>query len=217
MYYKLSQSIDLNVIGKVRETQVSCWTPLQMRILRTPWRLFSSPNIQKFELEKNAQLTDSLYCFGLSSYNNFLLSPKFKNLLNRYHLMGHQFIKSIVYGRKNTTYNYYFFHTSDMHLPELVDYQKSTFYSTEWLNNNTRKPITLQNFEEYKYLMSLDKEAKMGYHLEQIALSESFDPELDLFNLFPLDFDCYISERLKNAIEEENITGVEFEIAANFL
>ncbi|MCR4964268.1 MAG: hypothetical protein K6A41_01275 [Bacteroidales bacterium] len=118
--------MDTDVIGKVRETQVSCWTPLQMRMLTTPWRLFSSPNIQKFELDKNAQLTDSLYCFGLSSYNNFLLSPKFK---------------------------------------DLVDYQKSTFYSTEWLNNNTRKPITLQNFEEYKYLMSLDKEAKMGYHL----------------------------------------------------
>lgn len=217
MFYKLSQSLDTNVIGKVRDTQVSCWTPLQMRMLTTPWHLFSSPNIQKFELEKHAKLTDSLYCFGLSSYNNFLVSQKFKNLLERHHLMGHQFIESIVYGHKNITYKYYFFHSSDMHLPELVDYQKSTFYSTEWLNNNTRKPITLQNFEEYKYLMSLDKEAKMGYHLDQIALSESFDHELDLFNLFPLDFDCYISERLKNAFEEENITGVEFEIAANFL
>lgn len=62
----------------------------------------------------------------------------------------------------------------------------------------------------------LSKSSK-GYHLEQIALSESFDSELDLFNLFPLDRECYISERLKNAIEEENITGVELEIAANFL
>lgn len=105
MFYKLSQSIDANVIGKVRETQVSCWTPLQMRMLTTPWRLFSSPNIQKFELEKNAKLTDSLYCFGLSSYNNFLVAPKFKDLLERYHLMNHQFIKSIVYGHKNTIYN----------------------------------------------------------------------------------------------------------------
>lgn len=217
MYYKLSQSIDLNVIGKVRETQVSCWTPLQMRILRTPWRLFSSPNIQKFELEKNAKLTDSLYCFGLSGYNNFLVSPKFKDLLERHRLMGHQFIESIVYGRKKTTYNYYFFHNSDLRLPELVDYQKSTVYSTEWLNNNTRKPITLQNFEEYKYLMSLDKEAKMDYHLDQIALSESFDHELDLFNLFPLDCNCYISERLKNAIEEAGITGVKMGLATNFL
>ena len=65
--------------------------------------------------------------------------------------------------------------------------------------------------------MSLDKEAKMDYHLDQIALSESFDHELDLFNLFPLDCNCYISERLKNAIEEAGITGVEIGLATNFL
>lgn len=191
--------------------------PTSNENFKNPLAIVFLSKYQKFELERNAKLTDSLYCFGLSGYNNFLVSPKFKDLLERHHLMGHQFIESIVFGRKKTTYNYYFFHNSDLRLPELVDYQKSTFYSTEWLNNNTRKPITLQNFEEYKYLMSLDKEAKMDYHLDQIALSESFDHELDLFNLFPLDCNCYISERLKNAIEEAGITGVKMGLATNFL
>lgn len=49
------------------------------------------------------------------------------------------------------------------------------------------RPVVLHNFKEYDYLMSLDKETKM------------------------------VSERLKNAIEEAGITGVEMELATSFL
>jgi len=51
---------------------------------------------------------------------------------------------------------------------------------------------------------------------DKIALSEKFDKSLDMFIFLPLDNTIYISERLKNVLEDAKVTGFIIKEAENF-
>lgn len=48
-------------------------------------------------------------------------------------------------------------------------------------------------------------------------MSKKFDQDIDFFIIGKLDFNIYVSERLKNAIETAGLTGWEFTPATNLI
>ena len=52
---------------------------------------------------------------------------------------------------------------------------------------------------------------------EKMVMEPSFDDSLDLFMIVYFNSDNFISERLKNAIEAEGLTGWEFKTAINLV
>lgn len=210
-YYILKNDLDVKVVGK-DYPQVECLTMHQAHLI-TSWRLFNpKPNL-KFQLKNKALLTDVLNKSAISS-TGFLINDKVKSLFENFKLMRHQYFEAIV-TQKNDNLEYYWLHLTEPELTEQLDYEKSIFFRTEWTFREEK--INLTSIKHYKTLKDKDKEASFGVELDKIYLSKLFDTKLDMFTFLPFDSNIYISENLKNAIEESNITGFKIEKATHFL
>ncbi|MGV3695877.1 hypothetical protein [Flavobacterium sp.] len=210
-YYILKNNLDDKIVGK-DYPQVDCLTMHQAHLINS-WHLFDpKPNL-RFELKKRAILTDVLNKSAISS-TGFLVNLKLKTVFESFNIMRHQYFRSLVVDKDNEL-EYYWLHLSEPDLTKSLDYKKTVFYKTEWTFRED--PIELTSYEHYQDLKSKDKEASFGVGIDKIALSESFDENLDLFTFLPFDNNVYISERLKVAIEESNLTGFKIEKATYFV
>ena len=65
--------------------------------------------------------------------------------------------------------------------------------------------------------MENEKGISWGIWGDRIVMSKDFIPKLDFFEICILDGSTYVSERLKEAIENAGLTGWEFTPATNLI
>jgi hypothetical protein len=127
------------------------------------------------------------------------LSDRFKAILSDFNLPNHRFFRSTVI-KDNVPYTYYWFHLIQSDYRKNVVFPRTTF--SNWRN------LRLNNYEDYLEFAS--KDDKFGQlRAETVTLDKIFDKTLDLFMISAFDQALYISERLKDRIIKENITGIE--------
>ena len=66
-----------------------------------------------------------------------------------------------------------------------------------------------------KSVIEHEKGISWGIWGSEIVMSKGFDQKLDFFVISLLDANIYVSERLKNSIESNGLTGWEFIPAMN--
>ena len=209
-YYTINYELNDQITGR-DYPQVDCLNVNEIGKFSS-WELLSNNPLIKFELKKRCKLTDVLSVLELTS--GFLISPKIKELFDKFSLMRHQYFDATV-QTKDGVFQYYWLHLSDPDLTKKIDYKNSVFYETEWTFKKGK--IALDSYENYQKLKSKDTAASFGVKLEEIAFSNSFDTKLDMFTFLPFNNKIYISEKLKNALVENNIISFKIEEATNFL
>lgn len=204
-YFILRQNLDEEVIGKSCP-QVDCLTMFEAHSINS-WHLYSpAPNLN-FMLRNGAKLTDVLQDFTINS-RGFLISPKVRKVLNYFRLMRHQYFSAPV-RTKDGLHNYSWLHLCDPELTHQIDFAESVFFRTEFTFREEQ--IQIDSLDHYQELKSQDKTAAFGVELEEIVLSDTFDQTLDLFTFLPFDNNVYITERLVNAMADNDIQGFDFE------
>jgi len=163
-----------------------------------------------FELEKTAQLTDVLSSAAVSSGNGFLVNSKVKDIFSDFNLMTHKYYDAnIVVPKTGETLNYYWLHLCQPELSMQLDYKKSVFYETEW---TFRKDIiNIASYKHYEELKAKDKRAIFGVDLDEIFVTEKFNKDLDIFTFIPFTGQKFISSKLKDALENNKVTGLAYE------
>lgn len=124
--------------------------------------------------------------------------------------MRHQYFQSILKNSESEL-KYFWFHLSDSSLSTKLDFERSTFWKTEYTFKKSH--IDSDSFETYQQLKKKDKNASFGVELEFGALSSTFDRSLDLFTFLPFTNDVFISPRLMQSLQIEKISGLKFEKA----
>ncbi|NOS92489.1 MAG: hypothetical protein HOP30_11240 [Cyclobacteriaceae bacterium] len=165
-----------------------------------------------FNLQKKAKQTDVLSNAAINA-TGLLLSYKTKEILNRFNLINHKYYE-VQINQKDEVVKYYWLHLCEPELINSIDYRKSTFYRTEFTFREEK--INLSSYKEYENLKSIDKNASFGIDLDEIYVTEKFNTHLDLFTFLPFDDKIYVSQRLKEALINENITGLKFDEATTF-
>ena len=209
MYYSIQYQTEGNFIGK-EYPQTECLTLIHAHSLNA-WEFPDFEPKLIFNLSKKAILTDILSNAAINA-NGLLVNLKVKELLKGFNLLNHKFYEVII-NYKNTFQTYYWLHICEPTIIDTIDYTKSLFYRTEYTFRE--ELINLTSFEEYKILKSKDKDGSFGVELDQIYVTEKFNKNLDLLTFLPFDNNIYISEALKSALEENNITGINYEVATN--
>ena len=151
------------------------------------------------------QPDDFMVSTEISSYFGFFVSPKVKNILSEYNLSVHKYYPvNIHFGGQ--TFEYFFLLISKEN--NGVNYTNSTFLerynkSQKVMINQYNDLLELQTFEEDGSKYWTEKEVD-----EQIII---FDKEMDIYSVVTsANAFFYFSERLKQRLEEEGITGMEF-------
>ncbi len=131
-YYFINHSTDLKIIGHYpqvehisHECHLSLSTPYSLKNL-VSWKFpDKEPMLDYLILHKKAKLTDVL-SFGMISAQGFLVSERFKEILEQLHLMPHKFYPAKI-EYKGTLFNYCFLHLVSSSY-DIIDFQKSKFY-----------------------------------------------------------------------------------------
>jgi hypothetical protein len=165
----------------------------------------------EFELNKTAKLTDVLSNAAISGYG-LLINDKTKEIFSKFNLMTHKFYDAkIIIPKTGEVLAFNYFHPCYPNLSRLLDYEQSVFYETKW--NSRVDNIRINSYDHYTELKSQDKKAMFGVKLDEIYVNKMFDISLDLFVFLPFANTTYVTKKLKDELEKNNIKGLIFEDA----
>ncbi len=173
------------------------------------------PNLNSFVVHKKSKLTDTLST-SLLSRSGLLISHKFKKVLLNHKISSFKVYPATV-TYKSEVHQYYWIHLKP-ELLDLIDYTRSSFLVLkDYTHKIGRISITSLNsyYQEREKLKSNNPEKTISIMAEKISFTNLFPSELDFLKIGVFDNEFYISERLKSAIESNNITGCEIALAHN--
>ena len=162
------------------------------------------PNLHSFELHKMAKLTDVLSAAVINF--GFIISDKAKNVIETFSLPSQSaFYRSSIYVKNEITHNYNFFYFIE-DLSEYIDYDRTEFYLTDLDEKfDFFKVKSASELKTRRNQISTIKKIRT----DKYFIKPSFTIPYDIFYISYADTRTYISHRLKTALEEANITGIE--------
>lgn len=164
------------------------------------------------------KFTDLLSCYGKSG-NSAIISERLKNIFSEYNFgCRYQYVKVSIVTKKGEPVSTPYYHLQ-LPMPGIVDkidYSKSTFYETRFGKRVSDTPIKINSHEDRMALQKDlgEKDICAIIQSGDIVLKKGTDPNMmDIFVLIgdPCDGHFMVSERLKQRLEKEKITGITFE------
>lgn len=187
-----------------------------------PWGFLSSKELKSFcynvKLKYQAKLKDVLGYYGHNGWGA-MVSKRLRDILDEYNFgCEYQYINVSIVTRKGEPVSelYYQLHIPMPGMVDKIDYPKSVFYVKKFDKRINDTPIEVKSYEDDVRLQTIicKQDVSALIEAEDIVLKKGTDPEqLDIFN-FSGGSDgapFLVSERLKQRLEQEKITGITFE------
>ena len=165
------------------------------------------PNFNYFELDTKANLTDLLSA-SMMQYG-LMISEDLKSLITEFNIQEYQTFEVPVYSIKNT-HQYYWLHFGETDILSNINFPKSNFAICEF--GVKKDNITIESYEHYQSTLS-SISSMSNIKAELISINSA--PNYDLFVIPFIDGLIYLSNNLKSAIEQSNLTGIDIKLATH--
>lgn len=156
----------------------------------------------------------------LHSVGEHILSPRTLKIFQKFNLKEYQWSPAKVVRKEklfnfikiNKSYDYYNLEdtsTISSECYDWIDFEKSEVYAIDNLNNQIK-------IKSHNHTLDLINENKsqtsriFDFKAEVIAFGNKFDSDVDMFNIPFYSWATYISQRMKNKLEESHITDIQF-------
>ena len=156
----------------------------------------------------------------LHSTNEYILNEKALNIIKEsktveYDLNEAKVLrkeKSFGFLKKNKSYKYFQLIFPDQNATECynwIDFEESEIFATD--NNGEKLKVTshqhkLDLISENKS----DSDKRYSFETKKVVFGKNFDSNIDLFKIPFYSLGVYVSERLKNKLENAKITDIGF-------
>jgi len=217
-FYKISYSIDPQITGQLprhSDSQINGFIdPENNSVERTDQYQYKGLtyipegiDMHKFKADHNAKITDLMSSLFFAS-QGFFVSNKFNEILKSLITSNIRAYGATVFFHESPL-DYYFLdftRTSD-----IVDFNRSTFvadHSAPAMRSGGEK-VSVLSFEDYKEKGRLLRK-EQGFAFELIPVTLALNYPSDMLQ-FPFSGLKYVSEKLRQKIEEEKLTGIVFE------
>lgn len=169
------------------------------------------PVLSNVILSNDAKLIDFIDVFGDVGFNfGYIISDKFKQILDQFNCYGFQFFETYIIQNNQRIDNYWQTNIYDFAF-SFIDFKNTLFLLKDRdLNRNViSKSINFSNENEFKLFVNNLSYPKM-ISFSSISFTENMN--LDFFTLRYSDGaqKGIVSEKLKNEMEKNEITGIEF-------
>ena len=169
------------------------------------------PEIVLFDDSKLTDLIEKIMVVSLK----LLVSEKLKSLIQLYRTEGVQFFRNRVFHNELEYNNYWFLHTYCFN-EDYIDFNRSTIvlekkaddYETSFMTSNVE--VNIESIEDFEILKTSSQKK-----FETLYIKNLFFKDVDE-NFFAIRYveggiGYFVSEKLKNEIEEAGCTGIEFQ------
>ncbi|WP_299769047.1 hypothetical protein [uncultured Dokdonia sp.] len=221
-FYKLKYSIDLKIVGNIYNTELNYQIEEFIDNKNNDKERFdlyrggdsdhinSNIDMTVFKAHNNAIMTD-LMSSSFFRQNGYFISNRFAELLKEFNIEESKLLDCTI-TNKQKKYSYKFL--SIIATSKNINIENSTFRVIE---DTAYNPVIKENNIKFNSLGDLADKTRETYFetngefkLEPIRVI--LNRSTDLFQS-ELDYTTLISERLKNKIEYEGLTGFDFERA----
>lgn len=187
-----------------------------------PWDFLNSKELKSFcynvKLKYQAKLKDVLGYYGHGG-SGAMVSKRLRDILDEYNFgCRYQYINVSIVTRKGEPVSelYYQLHIPMPGMVDKIDYPKSVFYVKKFDKRINDTPIEVKSYEDDVRLQKITSKQDVSalIEAEDIVLKKGTDPNMDIFDFVgnPCGGGLFmVSERLKQRLEQEKITGITFE------
>lgn len=199
-YYRFNSSAEQKVVGKVPQIDGgSLYRKRQKPINHDDFSAEHQNFLNDFQFNYHAKVTDILNCSSIRSEMGFFINEKAYKVLLDYLDANHSCYNLELDGSSKNIgiVPYKFLHLADS--TDIIDYENTTF-----VDLIKKEELNLQSDNEY-----LD-ELKVRPLIRPLNNEVYLKGNPQIFRL-PKDIFIYISEEVKNALEENKISGYELE------
>ena len=201
-YYILSESTDTDIIGYYPQTDVSEDSEFFSVFIDFQTRIEEFPeHIPKYIIILNKKAYPTDFIERVSVPYGLVVNNKIKSLITLYSLPNHKFYDTEVIYKKSKL-NYYWFHFYD-DIFQYIDMEKSKFI-LKWRDVIQEFCFTSKDFFKSKKKKTFE-DFETELIIKEVYLLNSF-PQYDIFHFEGRNI---ISEKLLNALIENDITGYE--------
>lgn len=207
-YYEIIIHADLSVTGKYpqvkdlkidfHQARASQWGIISQ------WKSESDiPDLNNFIFQKGSKLTDIVTNNFVNISSGVFISEKTKSVFDSFTVNGSFYPISIYELDKKHQYNFLWYEYGGKNS---IDYKASVFIEYQPIEEQYGEIIPIEDFEDYKIKVKKLYTEKEEWDIVPKALR--FKEYFDITPAFDISLIC--NEEVKNAIEENHLTGFLF-------
>lgn len=211
MYFTLTYSIDRKKVGTIPQSNRitgKLTGGLSVALKEDLSKIINSPNfpenikiLQEILLDEEAKVTDWIRTTYLSEMIGIIISDRFHQKIKDIKIFNCKIYNSIITHKKRE-YPYWFYFQKD--LRDYIVYPKSEFMVKKIFESEILEIKKLGSFEEHNTL-GINESMKLN---EIVPKTIYLNKNHDLIKL-PHDPMLYISDKVKNIIEENKFSGMD--------
>lgn len=207
MYYTLETRCDDEVVGHAT-TQID-YLDSYYAFKLSPLEFVTIP-LLKAKLNRKAKMTDVM-TEGCISVCGLMISEKMKLLFDQFNIIPQHKYYPIEVSTKSGIFSYYFLQLINKDfVNKSIDFQRTTFYWSNISLTKTYGTVKVNSRDDIIKQKKACSDINKFIKAKQVVASKDFDANLDIFSLdlITANGGIIISERLKNAIEANGLTGM---------
>lgn len=214
-YFAIEGSKNTKIVGKIPHTKEiihNCHVWDEPRFIDRMFfkKIEGTPILSTALLFPRAKLTDFIVSYGMGFTSSMLISDKLKSIFEKFNLFGLQFFPTFIFHNNFKIEGFWQTHISEQGF-KLLDFKKIKFVFKKRIDGKViyEEIDFINSFESFLKCKEASEWPIELYFLDLILKEEVFD-----FFFIPhyINGNGYgiVSERLKNEIEKQDITGIEF-------
>lgn len=211
-FYKLSNSIDDAIVGKYPQGEKSIVQGNIEQLYGVTVPDNEGLVLPELLLVDKAIITDYIQVVTINSFFFLILNKKFKTLLNNFNVEKANSFAINIHHKKKIIASHSIFYLLESKEDICVEYSKSSFYTGTLKDYKyVGETVAINNSIDFRIFN--DKLLSEGLYLKCKELHLNFSNiKDDLIRVTNAMFGSgyYVSERLKKAIESNNLTGMSF-------
>lgn len=162
------------------------------------------PDLNGIEIQKRARANDIIICVPLSK-RGILISPQLKRIVDSFLLPQETQWVEATATHYDQSYKYHYFYNYESPEKDLIDWDRSKFMEVNYVG----KPKSeVQYSSSLKEIEQLRKNKVVRIDTPKLLYFKT-PIKYDFFRLVYSTPGYFVSERLKNAIEESDCEGIE--------
>lgn len=214
-YYNLTSSRNRKEIGKKPQSETGNQGDIQQDFMPWEGKIDFDFKLPEPYLEKRAKQVSFLDVAFIHPYQFLVLDDSLLSFLKKFNLGSYQDWKINTWQNKELIKKYNLFLLNDTKQDQYINFSESEFLIGklgDWRDRTIRKPVDIKSYTDYVYLKNDLRKTKDKKRLRnnKVVLDLSNTTE-DMFRLVNAPLGGYfVSEKLKNAIEKNGFTGMDF-------